>query len=144
MAQRKLGLRVCTWVSAIFPLLPGTPTDADNVIFAQIAKGLVVRSDERGYALVEKILGLFSDAELGSSAAAALGVIADDSDRVLSKENFAVIRVSCTVRLDSSTMKLNLLVIVRSCCTNNAFSRCCCPRLLQATKKLPRTCKRPI
>lgn len=60
----------------------------------QIAKGLVVRSDERGFSLVERILALFSDAELGPDAAAALGVIAEDNDRVLSKENFAVIRVS--------------------------------------------------
>lgn len=40
-----------------------------------------------------KIVDLLSDPVLGLDAAAALGVIADESDRVLSKENFAVIRV---------------------------------------------------
>lgn len=60
----------------------------------QIAKGLIVRSDQRGYDAVDNILSLMNDPELGQDAAAALGVIAEESDRVLSKENFSVIRVS--------------------------------------------------
>lgn len=39
------------------------------------------------------MLGLFHDETLGREAAIALGVIVDDEDRVLSKENFAVLRV---------------------------------------------------
>ena len=64
----------------------------------QVTKGLVVRSDERGYAFVDRILSLFTDSQLGSDAAAALGIIAEDSNRVLSKENFAVVRVSLSKR----------------------------------------------
>ncbi|ORY74067.1 ARM repeat-containing protein [Leucosporidium creatinivorum] len=70
-ATRKAALRVWSW----------------------IAKGLVVRSDQRGYDMVVKILELFHDAALGHDAATALGVIAEEGDRVLSKENFAVIRL---------------------------------------------------
>lgn len=44
------------------------------------------------------ILGLLHDPQLGREAAIALGSIADDSDRVLSKENFAVLRVSPSFR----------------------------------------------
>lgn len=59
-----------------------------------ITKGLIARSDPRGYDAVTAILGLFLDPVLGRDSATALGVIADDSDRVLSKENFAILRVS--------------------------------------------------
>lgn len=59
----------------------------------QIAKGLVVRSDQRGYDAVGKIVDFFHDPVLGRDAAAALGVVADEGDRVMSKENYAVIRV---------------------------------------------------
>ncbi|KAM0750891.1 hypothetical protein T439DRAFT_325940 [Meredithblackwellia eburnea MCA 4105] len=61
--------------------------------WAWIAKGLVVRSDQRGYDAVEKILQLFHDPVLGREAASTLGVIADEGDRIMSKENFAVIRL---------------------------------------------------
>lgn len=59
----------------------------------QIAKGLIVRSDQRGYAMIERLLALFQDAELAPAAAASLGTIAEEKDGVLSKENAAVIRV---------------------------------------------------
>ncbi|SGZ26113.1 BQ5605_C024g09837 [Microbotryum silenes-dioicae] len=58
-----------------------------------IAKGLVVRSEQRGYDMVSKIVELFDDEVLGNAAAQALGVIADESDQVLSKDNFAVLRL---------------------------------------------------
>ncbi|SCZ87643.1 BZ3500_MvSof-1268-A1-R1_Chr2-2g05109 [Microbotryum saponariae] len=58
-----------------------------------IAKGLIVRSEQRGYDMVSKIVGLFDDEVLGNAAAQALGVIADESDQVLSKDNFAVLRL---------------------------------------------------
>lgn len=60
----------------------------------QIAKGLITRSDQRGYDAVDQIITLLHDPLLGRDAAAALGIIGDEEDRVLSKENFAVIRVS--------------------------------------------------
>lgn len=56
-----------------------------------------MRSDQRGYTMVDQLLDLFHDSELGRTAAASLSVIAEDKDRVLSKENFAVIRVSSLV-----------------------------------------------
>ncbi|KAI5478911.1 DNA repair/transcription protein [Pseudohyphozyma bogoriensis] len=61
--------------------------------WAWFAKGLVVRSEQRGYASVERIIGLFHDPVLGREAAKVLGVIAEEGDRVLSKENFAVVRL---------------------------------------------------
>ncbi|BGP33480.1 hypothetical protein JCM10296v2_005284 [Rhodotorula toruloides] len=71
LAMRRSALRVYTWV----------------------AKGLIVRSDQRGYTMVDQLLDLFHDSELGRAAATSLSVIAEDKDRVLSKENFAVIRL---------------------------------------------------
>ncbi|GAA6016857.1 hypothetical protein JCM11491_001829 [Sporobolomyces phaffii] len=62
-----------------------------------IAKGLVVRSHERGYKMVDALVELMghADGDLTRHAARELGVIADadDRDRVLSKENFSVIRL---------------------------------------------------
>ena len=53
------------------------------------------------------ILRLLHDPLLGREAAIALGSIADDSDRVLSKENFAVLRVSPSFRLLLSVAVVN-------------------------------------
>ncbi|GAA6003750.1 hypothetical protein JCM10207_003581 [Rhodosporidiobolus poonsookiae] len=69
--RRKRALRIWTW----------------------LAKALVTRSSPTGYALVEQLLSLFADPVLGRAAATGLGVIAEDGDRVLSKENGAVIRL---------------------------------------------------
>ncbi|GAA5907475.1 Met18p [Sporobolomyces salmoneus] len=72
VGRRRKALRVWTW----------------------IAKALIVRSDPRGYKMVESLLGLFSDPELGRDAAKGLGVIADEEkEKVLTKENFSVIRL---------------------------------------------------
>lgn len=43
--------------------------------------------------MVEQLLSLFKDPQLGRIAAEQLGVIASESDKVLCKENFSVIRV---------------------------------------------------
>ncbi|KAK4050301.1 hypothetical protein OIV83_003622 [Microbotryomycetes sp. JL201] len=69
-ASRIIALRVCAW----------------------IAKALVVRSDQRGYDITSRILELFVDEAVARDAAASLGTIADEQDRVLSKANFAVIK----------------------------------------------------
>lgn len=53
---------------------------------------MIHRSDQRGYAAVSKLLELFQS-DLGAHAAIALGIIVEDGDRVLIKENGAVIRV---------------------------------------------------
>ncbi|GAA5933513.1 Met18p [Sporobolomyces koalae] len=68
---RLQGLRVWTWV----------------------VKGLVVRSDETGYSMVQDLLTLFQDPVLARPAAKLLGTIAQDNDKVLTKENSAVIRL---------------------------------------------------
>ncbi|GAA6059776.1 hypothetical protein JCM10212_001984 [Sporobolomyces blumeae] len=68
---RRVGLRVWIW----------------------IAKALVVRSDSLGYEMVEDVIDLFSDPDLGKSAAEQLAVVAEDSDKVLSKDNFSVVRL---------------------------------------------------
>ncbi|GAA5990089.1 hypothetical protein JCM10908_005818 [Rhodotorula pacifica] len=72
---------------------PTTPRRSALRAYSWIAKGLIVRSDQRGYAMVERILDLFHDSELNTAAAASLGVIAEEKDGVLGKENAAVIRL---------------------------------------------------
>ncbi|GAA5820973.1 hypothetical protein JCM3770_006154 [Rhodotorula araucariae] len=62
-------------------------------VWAWVAKGLILRSDQRGYAMVDRVLALFHDPALGRAAAASLGVLAEEKDGVLGKENFAVIRL---------------------------------------------------
>lgn len=49
--------------------------------------------------MILKLVNLFQDETLGTQAATSLGIVAEDGDRVLSKENFAVIRVSRTARV---------------------------------------------
>lgn len=69
-----------------------------DMTVTQIARGLVVRSDNRGYDWVKRMLSLFPDDHLGRHAARALGVIGgDDSDELLSKRNHAVVKVRCLV-----------------------------------------------
>lgn len=88
---------------------------------------------------MDKVLELFHDPVLGRDAAAALGVIADEGDRVLSKENFAVIRVrsSPIVRADLLTLRL-----LRSYSTSSGSSRSSFPSLLGATRD-PQASTRP-
>lgn len=96
LAARRSALRVYTWVRSETPIVQAcSKTDETR---PQIAKGLIVRSDERGYAMVDQLLDLFHDSKLGRAAATSLSVIAEDKDRVLSKESFAVIRVKPFIR----------------------------------------------
>ncbi|GAA5866345.1 hypothetical protein JCM8547_000746 [Rhodosporidiobolus lusitaniae] len=62
-------------------------------VWIWLAKALIVRSDQRGYAFVEQMLELFTDEKLGRAAATGLGLIAEEGDGVLSKEKGAVIRL---------------------------------------------------
>ena len=81
LSTRAVGLRLWSWV----------------------AKGLVVRSDQRGFDMVEKVLGLMErgPARLAKEGATNLGLIVDERDGVFSKENKAIIRVSkATVNKD--------------------------------------------
>ncbi|GAA5985268.1 hypothetical protein JCM10908_002594 [Rhodotorula pacifica] len=55
--------------------------------YSWIAKGLIVRSDQRGYAMVERVLDPSHDLELYTAAAASLGVTAEGKDGVLGKGN---------------------------------------------------------
>ncbi|GAA6018123.1 hypothetical protein JCM8202_000190 [Rhodotorula sphaerocarpa] len=73
----------------------GQPTRRRTAVrtYSWATKALVVRSDQRGYAMVDRLLELFQDPELATAAAASLGVIAEEKDGVLSKENSAVIRL---------------------------------------------------
>lgn len=60
----------------------------------QWIRGLVVRSDQRGYALLEKLLALFEDKDLGRFAARSLEIVGREDGDVLSKSNFSTIKVS--------------------------------------------------
>ncbi|GAA5932916.1 hypothetical protein JCM3775_005263 [Rhodotorula graminis] len=72
---------------------PGVTRRTALRVWIWVAKGLIVRSDARGYAMVERVLALFRDETLGRTAAASLGAIAEEKDGVLAKDNFAVIRL---------------------------------------------------
>ncbi|POW16262.1 hypothetical protein PSTT_01443, partial [Puccinia striiformis] len=58
-----------------------------------IVKGLVVRSDPRGYKMLDRICGLLKeDVQLGGWIAQRLAVVVDQKDETLSPKNFAVIK----------------------------------------------------
>ncbi|POV99300.1 hypothetical protein PSHT_13600 [Puccinia striiformis] len=58
-----------------------------------IVKGLVVRSDPRGYKMLDRICGLLKeDVPLGGWIAQRLAVVVDQKDETLSPKNFAVIK----------------------------------------------------
>lgn len=69
---------------------------------AWVSRGLVTRSDQRGFAFAEKLLSLCKDTNFGFVAARAVGLVAEDKDGLLTKENHAVVRVSAVSLLDSS------------------------------------------
>lgn len=56
-------------------------------------RGLIVRSDNRAYDGVGKLVSLFADEGLSKAAARTMGILSKDNDAVLTKENGAVIRV---------------------------------------------------
>lgn len=93
--------------------------------------------------MVERVLALFDDEKLGRTAAASLGAIAEEKDGVLSKENFAVIRVRLSLISRSGSVEPFApadtdhcaLIAVRSCCTGSASSRSCCPSWLRRTRR---------
>jgi hypothetical protein len=59
-----------------------------------IVKGLVVRSDPRGYTMLDRIGGLLKeDGELKGWIAKRLAVVVDQKDETISPKNFAVIKV---------------------------------------------------
>jgi len=64
------------------------------VMWIWIIKGLVVRSDPRGYTMLDRICGLLKkeDSVLGSWIAKRLALIVDPKDDTLSTKNFAVIK----------------------------------------------------
>ena len=56
-------------------------------------RGLIVRSDNRAYDAVGKLVSLFADEGLSKAAARTMAILSKDNDAVLTKENGAVIRV---------------------------------------------------
>lgn len=60
---------------------------------AWLARGLATRSDARGFAYAEQLLELCGDPTFGSAAGRAIGVVTEDKDGLLVKENHAIIRV---------------------------------------------------
>lgn len=64
------------------------------VTVPQAMRGLLFRSDSRAYDGVARIISLFADERLSKDAARTLLILSRETDGVLSKENFAVIRVS--------------------------------------------------
>jgi hypothetical protein len=85
MGRRRAALRVSAW----------------------IARALVVRGDVRGEELVQRIVGLLADGELGRDAARSLGTVIDD-DQLLSRERFSVVKVSVVCRMSGSCLALKI------------------------------------
>ena len=56
-------------------------------------RGLVIRSDNRAYTGISRILALFEDDAMGRDAARSMVILSRESDNVIAKENYSVIRV---------------------------------------------------
>lgn len=89
--RRRAALRAYSWVRRASFFAPADFSLTSS--FKQIAKGLVVRSDQRGYAMVDRLLDLLQDRDVATVASSSLGTIAEEKDGVLSRENASVIRV---------------------------------------------------
>lgn len=63
----------------------------------QCLRGLLLRSDQRAYDGVSRIIALFADPVLGVHAARTMSVLSKESDGVLTKSNHAIIRVRPTL-----------------------------------------------
>lgn len=72
---------------------PASSSQAIQAV-AWVSRGLVTRSDQRGFVFAQKLLSLCEDANFGFVAARAVGIVAEDKDGLLTKENHAVVRVS--------------------------------------------------
>jgi len=70
-----------------------------------IARGLVVCSDPAGLTCASRLIGILKSPELGSIAARTLGIIANQTDELLSKKNFAIIKVLHKQRFFSSVLR---------------------------------------
>lgn len=57
-------------------------------------RGLVIRSDSRAYTGISRILELFEDEVLGRDAARSMVMLSRESDNVIVKDNFSIVRVS--------------------------------------------------
>lgn len=60
----------------------------------------MVRSDARGYALLEKLLLLFEDMEVGRFAARSLEVVGREDGDVLSKSSYSNIKVCLSAKIE--------------------------------------------
>lgn len=67
-------------------------------ILSWIAKGLILRADNLGFYITDKLCDLLSDEQLGTKVASVFGVLSSD-DPILSKENGLVIRLLYKQRL---------------------------------------------
>ena len=63
-----------------------------------IARALIVRSDQRGYDILASITDLLSSPQVGPIAGRCIVLVTDDTDSALSKDNFAVVKVSSIAR----------------------------------------------
>ena len=84
------------WVRcAHFIVLKFVPTRFTKELRAQIARGLITTGDssKMGYALVDRLLGLFPDPYLGTTAARAIRIVMNNDDGLLTKTHHARIKV---------------------------------------------------
>lgn len=56
-------------------------------------RGLLLRSDPRAYQGLSQLIALFADPIIGAHAARTMAILSKDNDGVLTKNNYAVIRV---------------------------------------------------
>jgi hypothetical protein len=93
----------------------------------QIGRALLVRNHAAGLPMIIQVFDLFTqDNEVAALAGASLSILSDShGDRILSKENFAIVKVSpgiaLLVRLGADDRHLLRL------CTSNAYSVASCP-----------------
>lgn len=72
-------------------------------VYGWALRGLVLRSESKAYEGVSNMLSLFAEDELANDSARALEILGKEGDNVLTKENFAVIRVSLFAHIPAYT-----------------------------------------
>lgn len=72
-------------------------------------RGLMIRSDNRAYVGISRLLAVFEDEEVGRDAARSMVILSRENDGVIAKENSSVIRVRGTSLLCTTCLLLNFL-----------------------------------
>jgi len=96
----------------------------------ELTKALVVRNHDLVHAYVDRLFALFGDESLGWDAAKAIGEIGSGGEGVLTKKNFAVLRV----RASLSFVKAHVLILSLKILSGQKFFNTVLPRIVAGVK----------